>query len=71
VRFVAEVVVSTPRRGAAPAHAGAHAFIVQRPWVPTAVLVRLADPADPTPYWVVGSRRPAELAAAVLAARDA
>jgi hypothetical protein len=50
---------------------GAHplAFVVQRPWVPGAVQVVLNDPADPTPYWVVSTRRPVELATALLAAR--
>jgi hypothetical protein len=47
------------------------AFVVQRPWVPGAVQVVLADPADPTPFWVVSSRDPVRLAAAILAARDA
>lgn len=46
------------------------AFVVQRPWVGGAVQVVLDDPADPTPYWVVSSRHPVRLAAAVLAARD-
>jgi hypothetical protein len=41
------------------------AFVVHRPWVAGAVLVVLDDPDDPTPYWVVSSRRPAELARAV------
>jgi hypothetical protein len=51
---------------------GAHplAFVVQRPWIGGAVQVLLADPADPTPYWVVSTRHPVELATALLAARD-
>jgi hypothetical protein len=50
---------------------GAHplAFVVQRPWIGGAVQVVLDDPTDPTPYWVVSSRRPVELATALLAAR--
>jgi hypothetical protein len=50
---------------------GAHplAFVVQRPWVKGAVQVVLDDPADPTPFWVVSTRRPVELATALLAAR--
>lgn len=52
---------------------GSHplAFVVQRPWVAGAVQVLLADPADPTPYWVVSTRRPVQLATALLAARAA
>ena len=42
------------------------AFVVQRPWMPGAVQVELDDPADPTPYWVVSSRHPVELATALL-----
>ncbi|WP_433872079.1 DUF3093 domain-containing protein [Saccharopolyspora sp. CA-218241] len=38
------------------------AFVVHRPWVRTSVRVWLNDADDPTPYWVVSTRRPAELA---------
>jgi hypothetical protein len=50
---------------------GAHplAFVVQRPWIGGAVQVLLDDPADPTPYWVVSTRHPVELATALLDAR--
>jgi hypothetical protein len=37
------------------------AFVVRRPWVRTAVRLVLDDPADPTPYWLVSTRRPAAL----------
>jgi hypothetical protein len=30
------------------------------------VQVVLADPADPTPYWVISSRDPGKLATAIL-----
>ncbi len=48
---------------------GAHplAFVVQRPWVKGAVQVVLDDPADPTPFWVISTRHPVELASALLA----
>ncbi|WP_229069266.1 DUF3093 domain-containing protein [Actinoplanes sp. DH11] len=47
---------------------GAHpyAFVVQRPWIGTAVQVLLDDPADPTPYWVVSTRKPVQLATVLL-----
>ncbi|NUR30145.1 MAG: DUF3093 domain-containing protein, partial [Catenulispora sp.] len=45
-----------------------YAFVVLRPWVGTAVQVVLNDPADPTPYWLVSTRRPLELAASLRAA---
>jgi len=45
----------------------ARAHLVLRGWIHTAVRVELRDPADPTPYWVVSTRHPAELAAALTA----
>ena len=41
------------------------AFVVYRPWVHGGVIVTLDDPVDPTPYWIVSSRRPGQLAAAL------
>jgi len=38
-------------------------------WVDSGVRAEVVDPADPTPYWFVASRRPQELAAAIEAAR--
>jgi len=46
-------------------------FIIQRPWIGPAVQVLLDDPDDPTPFWVISTRHPVELATALLAARDA
>jgi hypothetical protein len=43
----------------------------QRGWLPTGVKVDIADPSDPTPYWLISSRRPAELADALRATRGA
>ena len=37
------------------------AYVVSRPWLHTAVRLTVDDDADPTPYWVVGTRRPAAL----------
>lgn len=41
----------------------ARAFLVIRGWVKDVVRVELNDPNDPTPYWLVSSRRAEELAA--------
>jgi len=41
------------------------AFLVSRPWLHSAVRVLLTDPEDDTPYWVIGTRRPEQLAAAL------
>jgi hypothetical protein len=45
------------------------AYHLIRGWVPAGVRATVTDPADPTPYWFVASRRPAELAAAIEAAK--
>jgi hypothetical protein len=42
------------------------AFVIQRPWIGPAVQVLLDDPDDPTPYWLISSRHPVELATALL-----
>lgn len=47
----------------------ARAWMLLRGWIPGLVRVELDDPQDPTPYWLVSSRRPEELAAAINAAR--
>lgn len=45
--------------------ADARAFLVTRPYLTRSVKVRLNDPADPTPYWLISSRHPDRLAAAL------
>jgi hypothetical protein len=45
--------------------ADARAFLVTRPYLKRAVKVVVADPDDRTPYWLVSTRRPRELAAAI------
>jgi len=52
------------RRAAGP-DADARAFVLMRPYVRRAVRVPITDPADPAPYWLVSSRRPDRLAAAI------
>lgn len=47
----------------------ARAFLVIRGWIDPVVRVTLDDPHDPTPYWLVSTRRPEDLVAA-LAARE-
>jgi hypothetical protein len=59
----------TRRRAGVEADARAH--LVLRPYVGTAVEITLDDPADPVPYWLVSSRRPQALAAALSAAAPA
>lgn len=47
----------------------ARAYVCLRAWARTGVLVPLEDPQDPTPYWLVSTRRPHDLARALDAAR--
>ncbi len=46
----------------------ARAYLCVRGWVHSGVRVWVDDPDDPTPYWVVATRRPAELTGALRAA---
>jgi hypothetical protein len=43
----------------------ARAHVCLRGWIHTAVRVEVRDPQDPTPYWLVSTRRPVDLAAAL------
>ena len=63
---------STPRRpGASPGRdADARAYLLLRPYLKRAVRVEITDPADPTPYWLVSTRHPDELAARSRAGGD-
>ena len=45
--------------------ADVRAFLLLRPYLKRGVRVDLADPSDPTPYWLISSRRPDRLAAAL------
>jgi hypothetical protein len=45
------------------------AYLCMRGWIPVGVRVDLVDPDDPTPYWLISSRRPAALVAAIEQAR--
>ncbi|MDN4173180.1 DUF3093 domain-containing protein [Nocardioides sp. SOB77] len=56
------------KRVAGP-EADARAYLLLRPYLKRAVRVTVTDPADPAPYWLVSTRHPDRLAAAVTAAR--
>lgn len=51
--------------------ADARALLLLRPYVKRGVRIDIADPADPTPYWLVSCRRPESLVTALEAARKA
>jgi hypothetical protein len=41
------------------------AWVRVKPWARNAVLLPVDDPDDDTPYWLIGTRRPIDLAVAV------
>ncbi len=45
--------------------ADARAYLLLRPYLHRAVRVSIEDPADPTPYWLVSTRHPERLTAAL------
>ncbi|PPF24821.1 DUF3093 domain-containing protein [Rathayibacter rathayi] len=47
----------------------ARAYLVIRGWVKDVVRVPIEDPADPTPYWLVSTRRPNDIVAAIRGSR--
>ena len=47
------------------AEADVRAYLVTRPYISRSVKVTLDDPRDPTPYWLISSRHPRQLAAAL------
>ncbi|NYI72560.1 hypothetical protein GGQ54_003120 [Naumannella cuiyingiana] len=51
--------------------AAVRAWLVTRPWLPEAVELPVRDPADPHPYWLIGTRDAGRLASAIRAARPA
>jgi Protein of unknown function (DUF3093) len=60
-----DVIERGERRAALGPGLDARAHLAIRSWIPTAVRIHLDDPADPTPYWVVSTRRPQRLAAEI------
>lgn len=60
----------TMRRATGP-ELDARAYLLLRGWLRRGVRVPVLDPQDPTPYWLLSSRRPEWLAAALAQARAA
>jgi hypothetical protein len=50
-------------------HADPRAHLLIRPYLRFAVYVEVIEPAAASPYWLLATRRPAELAAAIESAR--
>jgi hypothetical protein len=68
---VSEVVALDERQATAMRgpRADPSAHILLRPYLKRAVYVGLADPAEGAPYWLVATRHPEKLAAAIESAR--
>jgi hypothetical protein len=64
---VGDVEVLDPRgfREELGPRADARAWLRTRPYIDAGVRVAVADPADPTPYWLFSSRHPEAVAAAL------
>jgi hypothetical protein len=65
----AEVLDAVQMRHALGPGLDVRAYLCMRGWIPIGLRIALDDPDDPTPYWLITSRRPAELAAALEKAR--
>lgn len=50
--------------------ADARAYLCTRPYLKRSVKVEIIDPVDPAPYWLVSTRHPDRLAAALRAGLD-
>lgn len=61
----AQALDSTQTRELSGPLADARAFLLLRPYLSQAVRIDIEDPDDPTPYWLVSSRHPDTLAAAL------
>ncbi len=73
LRYVGEVTAfraedATVQRGRV---LDARAWLLIRGWVSPVVRIEVADEGDPTPYWLVSSRHPEQLASAITEARSA
>ncbi|PRY18401.1 Protein of unknown function (DUF3093) [Kineococcus rhizosphaerae] len=60
-----DVIAGPERRAALGPGLDARAHLAIRSWIRPAVRIHLDDPADPTPYWLVSTRRPQRLAAEI------
>lgn len=69
--YCGDATALDPQRTAAVRgrEADARALLVLRPYIAASVRLVIADSRDPTPYWLISSRDPERLAAAIRAAR--
>lgn len=60
-----EPLASDALRDAIGPGADARSFLLVRGWIHRGLKITITDPADPTPFWILTSRRPLNLAAAL------
>lgn len=66
----AEALTGEEARAARGPGLDRRAYVAIRGYVPGVVRIEVDDPADPTPYWLVSTRRPERLVAGLEAARQ-
>jgi hypothetical protein len=66
----AEVLGDAGLRRALGPGADARAYLMVRGYIHRAVRVEVTDPEDPTPYWIITTRRPKQLAEAIASAKQ-
>jgi len=64
----AETLDGEQTRSTLGVDADARAFLLTRPYLKRSVRIPLHDPADRTPYWLLSTRRPDDLTAALVRA---
>lgn len=62
---VAEALDREASRHAAGRDVDVRAYLLLRPYLKRSVRVAVLDPADPAPYWLISTRHPQALAAAI------
>jgi hypothetical protein len=69
LEHLGRVAVVTPKRMAElrGPKADARAYLCQRAWIRAGVVAEVVDPQDPVPYWLMSSRQPERLVAALRA----
>ena len=69
LQYIGRVAAVTPKRMAElrGPKADARAYLCQRAWIRAGVVAEVVDPQDPVPYWLMSSREPERLVAALRA----
>mgnify|MGYP003335575921 FL=1 len=72
LRFVGEITAldSQQMKVARGVAIDPSAYLAIRSWIKTGVKVTINDPRDPTPYWLISSKRFQKLAAAISAEKN-